>query len=79
MPEVQTTHYGKDVELVGVQFSTDTPPNYGYVEEVKWNLDELPITNVNIISFEEAVKKLKNTPEEIDEMDIVKYTNETTI
>jgi len=73
VPRVQTTHYGKDAELVGVVFKTRVPPKYGYVEEVKWDNNELPITDIKIISFEEAVQRLKNTSEEVGEMDMVKY------
>ena len=77
VPGVQTTHYGEGTELVGVEFKTNIPPSYGYVEEVKWHLDELPVKDVKILSFEKAVEKINNAPEEIDEMGMVKYTNET--
>jgi hypothetical protein len=77
VPGVQTTHYGENAELVGVQFETDVPPSYGYVEEVKWHLDELPIRNINILSFDEAVQRLKNASEKIDEMDRVEYETPT--
>ena len=73
VPRVQTTHYGKDAELVGVVFKTGDPPKYGYVEEVKWDNNELPITDIKIISFEEAVQRLENTSEEVGEMDMVKF------
>ena len=72
VPGVQTTHLG-DEDIVAIIFKTDVPPKYGYVEEVKWGVERLPIYDVRIVPFEEATQMLRNSPEHIDEMDYVLY------
>ena len=72
VPGVQTTHLG-DEDIVAIIFKTDVPPKYGYVEEVKWDVERLPIYDVRIVPFEEATQMLRNAPEHIDEMDYVLY------
>ena len=72
VPTVQVNHIlGEDI--VAVKFRTHHPPKYGFVEEVKWDQEELPIYDIDIISFEEAERALKNTSEKYDDMQQILY------
>lgn len=74
LPGVQWTHTKTDESdpIVAIRFKTNVLPNRASVEEVKW-LTDVPLLNPQIISKEEAVSLLENTPEEIDEMANVIY------
>lgn len=77
VPGVQTTHIAKHIKtkepLAAIVFSTSVLPHgYGFREEVKWTQD-VPLIHPELLSFEEGVEMLENTPEKIDEDDMVKY------
>lgn len=74
LPGVQWTHTQttEDDPLVAIRFKTNVLPNRATVEEVKW-ITDVPLINPQIISKEEAVGLLQNTPEDIDEMANVIY------
>lgn len=72
VPRVQTTHLPPG-ELCGVLFTTDTPPEYGVVEEVVWKQD-VHLKRARIVSFEAGIAALKKTPERLlDDSDEVTY------
>jgi hypothetical protein len=72
LPSVQTTHIDNQDDLVAVRFKTNAIPDAGYSEEVKW-LSDVPLINPQIISKEEAIRLLQNTPEKLDEDAYVVY------
>lgn len=59
-------------EFVAIKFKTNTPPEYGYVEEVVWH-KPIELKSMSIMSVESAAALLKNTPYQIGEQDEVTY------
>lgn len=59
-------------EFVAIKFRTNTPPAYGYIEEVVWH-KPVKLKNISIISLENAAMILKNTPYQIGGQDMVLY------
>ena len=57
---------------IAIKFKTNTMPKIGFVEEVSWGQD-INIINAEIISKEEAIKILNNTPYDIDDQECVIY------
>lgn len=74
VPGVQWTHTktNESDPIVAVRFKTMAIPSRAHVEEVKW-LTDVPLINPQIISKEEAIGLLKNTPEDIDEESNIIY------
>lgn len=67
VPTVQHTHMGHLNKLVAILFKTDTVPDYGVPEEVKWH-EDVNITDMKIMLGKNAVEILKNNnaPKEDD-------------
>jgi hypothetical protein len=60
-------------EFVAIKFKTNTPPEYGYVEEVVWH-KPIELKSMSIMSVESAAELLKNTPYQIGGQDQVIYS-----
>ena len=69
VPSVQIK---KNKDQVAVKFKTNTMPKVGFVEEVSWNND-VNITDAEIISKNEAINILNNTPYEIGDQEYIIY------
>jgi len=74
VPETQTTHikHDKDDPLVAVVFRTSTQPEHGYSEEVVWGGD-VDLRDAQIVSADDALKRLSQNPQRITEDDMVRY------
>jgi len=70
VPGVQTTH--SKGNIVAIVFQTNTVPKYGYPEEVVWDKDVV-LRNPKIIPANKAISMLRNTPEKIEDGDMVVY------
>ncbi len=72
VPGVQTTHIKGDGDLVAILFSTNTPPDRGYVEEVTWKQD-VHLVNPKLLSAVQAAAMLRVSPAKISDQDMVLY------
>jgi len=73
VPTVQTTHIRGDGEPVALVFTTQVPPDSGFVEEVSWHHD-VALRAVKTVSLAQGVAMLRRTPERLpDEQDEVTY------
>lgn len=65
VPKVQTTHLKTKMEdLSAILFKTSVKPDIGYIEEVLWHEDVI-FDSVKIVSVEDAVEMLSNSPVKI--------------
>jgi hypothetical protein len=79
VPGVATTHIetwakNEDSEIVAVKFKTHTvPKKLCYIEEVSFGEQDVPLINPTIITKNEAIGLIRNSPEKISEDDHVVY------
>lgn len=72
VPKVQTTHLKDPQVVVAIVFKTDTEPEIGYREEVIWKKD-VRLIQPKIVSKQKGAGMLRNTPQALEEGDIVFY------
>jgi hypothetical protein len=60
-------------EPVAIVFKTDTMPKVGFPEEVSFGEKDVNVLNSSIVSKEQGISMLKNTPEKIRDGQLVLY------
>lgn len=75
VPQVQMTHLKAPKEKIwAVSFKTPTIPQRGHTEEVSWERDVV-LRDADLLTYDEAVRRLKSTPHQIGSGDTVIYAD----